>query len=342
MDWFKNVTGMEQKEEAVPVVMDEMPAPERPDDFVMSRDSEVASLKIVKPVKYDEIMAESKDLTLEQHEFHDGLVVSLQKPIVDPVGTPPPPYGNGHHKNYQAQLTQKYTLGNPKSSSAQFGVQATFKPDRSDAVICNYNTQSGHSGILARSFGPVDTVMQWMQTPFGMTGLYAHADLKSDASVTGLTYVRNQMWSLSHVHSLWRGFNVGVKAKHDLGSGGSSMSFAGKWASPKSDHIWSGEVEANGTFKVAAVKKVESSPDTTLTAVYDFVPPQGREPAGSSLWLGFGREFLGGTRVRIALSSVLQAKAVLEGMIGRSAKGTYSVAYDPHKGMLKHGVTMEM
>ena len=325
MDWFKNVTGMEEKAAPVESVMDTMPAPEKPDDFVMSKDSETASLKITRPIKFDDIGAEAKNLVLEQHDFGEGLTVSLQKPIVDPQGTPPPPYGPGHHKNYQAQLIQKYTLSNAKASSAQIGVQASFKPDRSDAVICNYNTQSGHSGILARSVGNVDGVAQWMvwlifciilfvpstqQSPFGMTGLYAHADYKGDASITGLTFIRSQMWSLSHVHTLWRGFSVGIKAKYELEGGASSLGYGAKWVSPKQDHVWSGEADASGAFKVSCVKKIEDSADTTLAAVYDYVPSQGREPAGSSLWMGFGKEYLSQTKVRVAVSSMLQVKGM--------------------------------
>ena len=162
MEWVKSMTGMEAKEEPVAVVMDDMPAPEAPSDFVMAQ-NENTDLKTVKPYKYEDISNETKSLTLEQHEFHDGLIVSMQAPIVEPQGTPPPPHGPGPHKNYQATVTQKYTLSSkPQASHVQFGVQASFKPDRSDAVICNYSNAQGPSGIMARSFGPVDMVAQWV------------------------------------------------------------------------------------------------------------------------------------------------------------------------------------
>eukprot|EP01059_Diplonema_ambulator_P036201 TRINITY_DN8943_c0_g1_i1.p1 TRINITY_DN8943_c0_g1~~TRINITY_DN8943_c0_g1_i1.p1 ORF type:complete len:356 (+),score=109.09 TRINITY_DN8943_c0_g1_i1:52-1068(+) len=338
MEWLKSAVGGEK--EVAPEIPDVTPP--APSDFQMT-DVEVINYRLVKPGKYDEIGSEAKDLILEQHEFQEGLTVAMQKPIVEPVGTPGPPQGPGPHKNYQAQLFEKIQLSTPNSSNFAVGIQASFKPDRTDAIMCTYNSQSGHSGILARGYGPVEMVAQWMQTPYGGLALYANADYKASSSVTSLTYIKGQMWILSHLHSLWTGFQVGVKTKYDIMGSRTKMEGGVKWGSPNKDMVWSAEADESGGFKMSCFKKLEGVSDTTVCTVYDFNAAQGpQQPASSQLWVGFGKEYLNQLKVRLAMSSLLQIKGNIEGVVGRAMKASYSFIYDPHKKSYKHGVQLEL
>eukprot|EP01063_Lacrimia_lanifica_P036692 TRINITY_DN7356_c0_g1_i1.p1 TRINITY_DN7356_c0_g1~~TRINITY_DN7356_c0_g1_i1.p1 ORF type:complete len:340 (+),score=145.11 TRINITY_DN7356_c0_g1_i1:56-1075(+) len=339
MEWIKGVVGGEEEKIEVP----DVPAPEAPTDFQISEEPENINVKMAKAIKYEDIAAEAKDLTLDAHEFNEDLTIAMQKPLVEPQGTPPPPHGPGPHKNYQATLVEKIHLTNPQKTNAQIGIQLGFSPDWSDVAMCTYSNKMGHSGVLARSIGPFSCMAQWMQSPMGPgMALYANADYKAESSIDSLTFVRNQRWSLSHMHTLWNGFSVGAKATHDLTSSRSHLGFGFKWAAPAKTHIWSGEVDEEGA-KLSCVKRLEGAADTSVACVYQYTKGQGpQNPPGSSLWIGFGREYLMGLKVKVAMSSMLTTKAVMEAPIGRAMKATYSMMYHPQKRAFKHGVQLEM
>ena len=150
------------------------------------------------------------------------------------------------------------------------------------------------------------------------------------------------------MQSLWRGIAVGVKAKYTIGQS-TAMSAGARWQSPRGDHVWSGEAETDGSFKVGVVKRMEGQEDTTMAATYEYAPSQQGQPPQSQVWFGFGREYTAGTRLRIALNQMLQSKGmmrvasppppkpttlsftvVLEGLVGKG-RTTFSMTYDPHQ-----------
>ena len=154
MDWMK---GMMKEEEKIEVVT---PPEEKPQDFQITEED--VNLKTAAALKYEDLNAEAKDVLMEAAEIQEGLAISMIKPIVEPVGTPPPPQGPGPHMNYQASLTEKLVLHNANSSHATVGIQAFFKSNRSDGIICTYNTDSGHCGILVRQYGPFEFMTQFV------------------------------------------------------------------------------------------------------------------------------------------------------------------------------------
>ena len=136
--------------------------------------------------------------------------------------------------------------------------------------------------------------------------MFSNVDCRLSSSVTTLTYIKQMAWHLNHSQTLWKGFSVGARMKYDLGSKRTSMSGAFRWASPKQDHIWSGEAEDNGGFKVNCLKTLEGISDTTLCAQLEVAP----EAKDSNLWIGFGREYFGGLRVRIVSNTMLSLKSM--------------------------------
>eukprot|EP01060_Flectonema_neradi_P000554 TRINITY_DN1034_c16_g1_i1.p1 TRINITY_DN1034_c16_g1~~TRINITY_DN1034_c16_g1_i1.p1 ORF type:complete len:343 (+),score=73.39 TRINITY_DN1034_c16_g1_i1:39-1031(+) len=330
MEWMKGVMGKE--DEPIEVVT---PPEEKPQDFQITEED--INLKNVQPVKYEELNAEAKELLMENVEMQEGVAISMMKPLVEPVGTPPPPQGPGPHQNYQATLTEKLVLHDPNTSHATVGIQAYFKPNRSDGIICTYNTQSGHCGILVRQYGPLEFMTQFVQQPYGVSML-TNADCKLKSSVTTVTHIKQMAWHLSHTQSLWKGFTAGARMKYDIRSNRTSMSGAFRWASPKQDHVWAGDFEDNGGFKLSCVKTLEGISDTNLCASLE-VAPDAKE---SNLWIGFGREYFGGLKVRIVANTMLSLKTNIEATVGRAMRLSYTAFFDPHHRMFKQGVAVDM
>ncbi|KAJ9442415.1 hypothetical protein DIPPA_24731 [Diplonema papillatum] len=334
MDWFtsKLPEAIRPEEENVVIAVEPV-AP--PSDFALSADTDVRPL-MVKPIKYDDVGMEAKDLLQEVAEFSEGLVVSMQKPIVEPPGSPPPPQGPGPHRNYQAQLTEKFKLHDPQTSSAQVGLQVSFKPP-ADALIWNYNTTTGHQGIYANSFGPLDCVAQWMDRPVGGTAVYANADYKLRNSILSTTFIRDQMWSLAYSQALWRGFHIGTKLKYNLGTRETSAAYNFHWGSPKKEVVVAGELDPTGSCKLSCVKRLNGVPDTSCCAVFDF-----SSQGASSVWLGFGREYMNMMKVRLAVNSLLHLKASIDTPVGRVMKAGYQCVYDPHSRTFKQGLQIDL
>eukprot|EP01062_Namystynia_karyoxenos_P073592 TRINITY_DN70390_c0_g1_i1.p1 TRINITY_DN70390_c0_g1~~TRINITY_DN70390_c0_g1_i1.p1 ORF type:complete len:392 (+),score=125.35 TRINITY_DN70390_c0_g1_i1:89-1264(+) len=300
------------------------------------------SLLETRAMKFEDIAQEARELVLDNSmEFQEGVVVNLQKPIVAPPGTPGPPIGPGPHKNFQAQMAEKFVLGNAQTSHATFSVQSTFRPDQRDALSCTYSTQGLHSGLLVRSWGPCDFVAQWMQQPHGMPlGLYANADVKHGTGVTSFTSIRHQMLQAQHLQGIFRNFYLGTKVRYDLGQRTTHFGAGFRWAAPEKKAVWSAEVEDTGHFKVSLVKQAAGMADTTFCGQVEF--GSAHKPDHSMCTLGFKREYLNNTRVRLAVNTDFQVKGVVEMPVGRVCNVAYNVQYDPGKRNLKHGFTFQM
>eukprot|EP01065_Artemidia_motanka_P000792 TRINITY_DN10371_c0_g1_i1.p1 TRINITY_DN10371_c0_g1~~TRINITY_DN10371_c0_g1_i1.p1 ORF type:complete len:320 (+),score=96.45 TRINITY_DN10371_c0_g1_i1:72-962(+) len=294
-------------------------------------------------VKYDDFDKECKDVCLEHtQEFQEGVTLQMQKPVVSPAGTPYPPHGPGPHRNYEAQIQEKFHLGKPQSTHALVSLMALFRQDHQDVLSCTYSTQGSHQGLLVRQFGPFDTMVNWMQQPFGGCGVFANVDWKTRSGVQGVTFIRNTQLSAQHLTSVWGGLSVGTKMRYDLNTKSSGLSGVFRYRQPSTHLTVCGEAEDTGAFKLSVVRRCAGMMDSTFCLSYEYGRGMHKNDKKGVTSFGVSREFLGHTKVRAVVNTDLAIKAVVDAPIGRVCNATYHVQWDAWKSNLKHGIQLVM